>query len=341
MSPPQVADGSLVGRSRPHAKPEPDDVHAERTDEVIDASIGTAAEAPIDPAPKFLPFRASAAGEPMAMRIYEAAAGKPRGAVLIAPAMGVSQRFYAPLAGWLARRGFTVMTFDYRGSGDSRTAPLREVRTDVIGWGEHDAAAALRELEDSAPDMPITWIGHSLGGQLVPFVDHARLAKIITIGVGSGYWKENAQPLRRKVWLFWWVMAPLLTPMFGYFPGRALGMVGDLPRGVIEQWRRWCLDPDYCVGAEGETVRARFDAVTAPLTSISFTDDEMMSAANISSLHGFYRNAPRSMKRLAPFDHGLARVGHFGFFRPEIGRVLWVSQLAPELGTTSGVGSAP
>jgi predicted alpha/beta hydrolase len=320
MSLPLIAAVSLLGRSQPRAK---------------DGANDEPNEAPIDPAPKFLPFRATAAGEPMAMRLYEAqGVATPRGAVLIAPAMGVPQRFYAPLAGWLARRGFTAMTFDYRGSGDSRLTPMREVQTDVIGWGEHDAAAALRELEDSAPGVPLTWIGHSLGGQLVPFVDHSRLAKIITVGVGSGYWKENAQPLRRKVWLFWWVMAPLLTPMFGYFPGRSLGMVGDLPRGVIEQWRRWCLDPDYCVGAEGEAVRARFDAVTAPLTSLSFTDDEMMSAANTDSLHGFYRNAPRSMKRLMPLEHGLARVGHFGFFRPEIGRRLWASQLAPELAVT-------
>lgn len=304
----------------------------------------------VNPAPKFLPFRAQADGAPLAMRLYDAAGasrGRPRGAVMIAPAMGVPQKFYAPLAGWLAERGFAVMSFDYRGSGDSRSAPLRELDVDVVSWARHDAAAALAELVDhisgdhisgdpvsgkSAGAVPITWIGHSLGGQIVPMIpNRAHLAKIVTIATGSGYWRENSPALRRKVWLFWWLAAPALTPLFGYFPGRALRMVGDLPRGVIEQWRRWCLHPEYCVGAEGEELRAAFDAVTTPLTSISFTDDEMMSEQNTASLHGFYRNAPRTMTRLAPLEHGLARVGHFGFFRPEVGSRLWASQLLPAL----------
>lgn len=297
--------------------------------------------APINPAPKFLPFRAQADGAPLAMRLYDAAGAsrdRPRGAVMIAPAMGVPQKFYAPLAGWLAERGFAVMSFDYRGSGDSRSAPLRELDVDVMSWARHDAAAALSELVDhvsghvSGGAVPITWIGHSLGGQIVPMIpNRAHLAKIVTIATGSGYWRENSPALRRKVWLFWWLAAPALTPLFGYFPGRALRMVGDLPRGVIEQWRRWCLHPEYCVGAEGQELRAAFDAVTTPLTSISFTDDEMMSEQNTASLHGFYRNAPRTMTRLAPLDHGLARVGHFGFFRPEVGSRLWASQLLPAL----------
>lgn len=274
-----------------------------------------------------------AAGAPLALRHYpprrEGGAGI--GAVLIAPAMGVPQRFYAPFASWLAGAGFHAVTFDYRGSGDSRSVPLPRLDTDVIGWAEHDAAAALGWLAARTQGLPLTWIGHSLGGQIIPLVPgHERIAKIITIATGSGYWRENAAPLRRKVWLFWWVMAPLLTPLFGYFPGRSLGMVGDLPRGVIQQWRRWCMHPEYCVGAEGAAVRARFAEMTVPLTSISFTDDEMMSAANTESLHGFFQGAPRSMRRLSPAELGLPRVGHFGFFRAE---ALWGRLLGAELET--------
>ncbi len=277
-------------------------------------------------------------GAPMALRYYpplrsEIPAGEPaRGAVMIAPAMGVPQRFYAAFAGWLAARGFHVVSFDYRGSGESLTTSLRAVDVDVIDWAERDAGRALRFLEERGEALPITWIGHSLGGQIVPFVPgHHRLAKILTIATGSGYWRENSRSLRRKVWLMWWVAAPLLTPLFGYFPGSRLGIVGDLPRGVIEQWRRWCLDPEYCVGAEGDGVRARFAAVQVPLTSISFTDDEMMSAENTESLHGFYAGAPRAMKRFAPKDLGVSRIGHFGLFREKLGAQLWPRLIAPEL----------
>ena len=188
----------------------------------------------------------------------------------------------------------------------------------------------LRALAARAPGLPITWIGHSLGGQIVPFVhDRAGVAKVITIATGSGYWKENAAPLRRKVWLFWFVAAPIATPLFGYFPGKALRMVGDLPRNVLRQWRRWCLDPDYAVG-DGEAVRALFAGVTTPITSLSFTDDEMMSERNTASLHAFFTNAPRTVHRISPAAAGVSRIGHFGFFR-EAMRPLWEAHVAREL----------
>lgn len=158
-----------------------------------------------------------------------------------------------------------------------------------------------------------------------------RVAKFITIGTGSGYWRENAAPLDRRAWFLWYVLAPLSVGLCGYFPGRRLHLVGDLPSGVMRQWRRWCLHPDYAAGAEGERARTAYAAITTPIVSLSFTDDEFMSARNTESLHGFYTNAPRTMKRLAPADIGVQRIGHFGFFRPEFEHTLWASYLLPEL----------
>lgn len=271
-------------------------------------------------------------GTPIAARFYPPAEPV-RGAVLVVPAMGVPQSFYGPLARWLAGEGFLVATFDYRGMGLSRRGSLRDVDADIRTWAEQDTQAVLGTLAARAGGAPITWIGHSLGGQIVPFVpERSAVAKIITVATGSGYWRQNAPQLRRKVWIFWWGAVPLATPLFGYFPGKRLGMVGDLPKGVIRQWRRWCLDPEYAVG-DGEAVRALYANVTTPMTSFSFTDDEMMSAENIASIHGFYLNAPRTMRRLAPEELGVPKIGHFGFFREELRGVLWEGRLRRELAT--------
>lgn len=99
----------------------------------------------------------------------------------------------------------------------------------------------------------------------------------------------------------------------------------------MEQWRRWCLNPEYAVGAEGPEIRAHFSAVHSPITSFSFSDDELMSARNIESLHGFYENAPRIMKRIAPGDVGVGRIVHFGFFNARFEQSLWHAYLLPEL----------
>ncbi|MBX3229915.1 MAG: alpha/beta fold hydrolase [Labilithrix sp.] len=272
-------------------------------------------------------------GYALAARLFPAE--RPIGAVLVVGAMGVSQRFYEPLAERLAERGFTTMTFDFRGIGASRRGSLADLDADIVrDWAERDTAAALDALAERAGGLPITWLGHSLGGQIVPFVPNRAIAdKIVTVATGSGYWRENAAPTRRKVWLFWFGAVPLATPLFGYFPGRKLGMVGDLPRGVIEQWRRWCLDRDYAVGAEPRA-STLFADVKTPITSLSFTDDEMMSEKNVASIHGFYTSAPKDMRRFEPHDLGVKRVGHFGFFRREMAP-LWDDHLVDELARAS------
>lgn len=271
-------------------------------------------------------------GQPLAAR-FHAPAGEPRACVLIVPAMGTPQSYYRAFAEWLAREGFLAATFDYRGTGLSRPARLRGFRADIFDWGRRDCAAMVDALALRAPGKPIYWIGHSLGGQILPFVaDRSRIAKALTIATGSGYWRENAPPLKwRALWL-WYVVAPVAVALCGYFPGRRLRKVGDLPREVMLQWRRWCLHPQYAVGVEGEAVRDAYAAVRTPLVSLSFHDDEFMSARNTESIHGFYVNAPRVMKRLSAAEAGARRIGHFGFFRPGFEHSLWRVHVLPELG---------
>lgn len=267
--------------------------------------------------------------------------GAARGAVLLAPAIGVPQSYYAPFAGWLAEQGYLVASFDYRGIGLSRQQPLRELDADLCSWGELDCAAMIEALAERAGDLPLYWIGHSLGGQMLPFAaNHGRISKMVTIATGSGYWRDNAIGLRRYVWLMWYLAVPLALPLCGYFPGKALRMVGDLPGGVMRQWRRWCLHPDYAVGAEGAAVRARYAAVRLPIVSLSFSDDEYMSARNTDKLHACYRNAPLTMKRLTPQQLGTRRIGHFGCFKPALAQALWQAHVLPELAPRDEAGSA-
>lgn len=248
--------------------------------------------------------------------------------MLIVPAMGCSQDYYRPFATWLASQGFVAATFDYRGTGLSRTGGLRGFRADIFDWARLDCAAMI----DALPQRPLYWIGHSLGGQILAMVPNRNaVRKAITVATGSGYWLENVPGLRLKVWWLWFVLVPLSLPLFGYFPGKALRKVGDLPSGVMAQWRRWCLNRQYAVGVEGAALRADYAAVRSPIVSLSFADDEMMSLANTESMHGFYTAAPRTMKRIAPQDIGARRIGHFGFFRSAFEHSLWREHLLPEL----------
>jgi predicted alpha/beta hydrolase len=256
----------------------------------------------------------------------------PMAAVLIVPAMGVSQRYYAPFATWIASQGYLAATFDYAGMGQSNNGDIRKLNLTIVDWAYYDCDAMIDAVSAAAPSRPLYWLGHSLGGQILGFVpDRSRLSKAVTIAAGSGYWLENAPSLKWKVWWLWFFVAPLATRIFGYFPGRRLRKVGDLPRGVMNQWRQWCLNPDYAVGVGGPAARASFAALTIPIASLSFVDDELLSARSTASLLGFYENAPRTLKRISPSDVGAKRIGHFGFFSERFKESLWRVHLLPEL----------
>ena len=192
-----------------------------------------------------------------------------------------------------------------------------------------DYDAAIDALRGRAPGVPLFLIGHSLGAQLAGMLrnrDH--VAGLLSIASGSGYWRDNAPPLKRMVLYFWHLLVPLATALYGYFPGRRIGKVGDLPRGVVLQWRRWCLDPRYHVGAEGEPVRTQFEQVRFPVVALSITDDEMMTERGTRVLIDCYRNAPRRIERIAPADVAATRIGHFGFFRDQFQSSLWLRSVA-------------
>ena len=123
--------------------------------------------------------------------------GESKGAVLIVPAMGCGQDYYKSFASWLAAQGFTVATFDYRGTGLSRCGALRGFKADIFDWARLDRAAMISAL----PQRPLYWIGHSLGGQILPLVpNHALIKKAVTDATAAGYWRENSPRIRPMAW---------------------------------------------------------------------------------------------------------------------------------------------
>jgi predicted alpha/beta hydrolase len=264
----------------------------------------------------------AADGTPLSARVYEAA-GAPQGNVVIGGAMGVRQHYYASFAAWLASQGWRVTTFDYRGSGDSAPATLRGFRADLFDW-TRDYEAAIDHAHAALPGLPLYLLGHSLGAQLPGLLTNKhKVSGLLSVAAGSGYWRENAPQLKRMILYFWYVAVPLFTRLFGYFPGRKLRKVGDLPVGVIMQWRKWCLNPRYSVGAEGELARQAYAHARFPVLALSFTDDELMTLRGTHSLVGLYENAPRQIERIAPADLAVRRIGHFGPFRSEHEDKLW------------------
>lgn len=253
-------------------------------------------------------------------------AGAPRGVVLVVPAMATPSSFYAPFATRLAGRGWRAVTFDYRGMGSR--AEMKAETADVDRWFA-DVRAILDAVADDAAGLPVTWVGHSLGGQMVPFVDHTRLSSVITVTAGDGYWRRNQPGVRWIAPILWTAIAPVAIRVAGYYPGSRINVLGDLPGGAMRQWARWCLHPEYLQRDHPEAP-ALFAEVKAPMMSLSFTDDELMSAASIQHLHDWYSSADIVRQRFSPDQLDGRRLGHHGFFR-QANADLWDELVEPWL----------
>jgi len=251
------------------------------------------------------------------------AEGPVKGNVIIAAAMAVPQSFYAAFARHLANCGYTAWTFDYRGIGESLTGSLRHVKADLSDWLTQDYDALLHKVNEISPELPLFVVGHSFGGQVAPLLpSRERLAGLVNIAVGSGSMRHIMPRVRRSAPLMWHVLAPVLCPIFGYFPGARLGVIGDLPSGAMFQWRRWCLTPDYLLTGE-PGAREAYASADYPVLALNFADDEMLLEDGSRLIHGAYRKRPVDYRLLEPAQYKLSRIGHFGFFKPQSEAALW------------------
>lgn len=253
----------------------------------------------------------------------------PCGAVIINPATGVLARYYHPYARFLADHGFTVLTYDYRGIGRSRPTTLRGCTYRWADWGEQDFAAALGFLHAHTPDSPRMVVGHSIGGFLPGFAPNATLIdRMLTVGAQYAYWRDYARFRRLRLLLKWHVAMPILTAVCGYFPGKKLGWLEDLPAGVARDWsfRRARMELSH-PGDARRNVLQRFSSVTADILAIAVADDEIGTVPAVNRALRYYDNAKPAGVILSPADFGLDRIGHFGLFHKRHEADFWLDSL--------------
>ncbi|MFT8246841.1 alpha/beta fold hydrolase [Roseomonas sp. BN140053] len=253
----------------------------------------------------------------------------PRGAVVVNPATGVLASYYHRYARFLAAHGFEVLTYDYRGIGASRPPSLRGCGYRWRDWGMLDFDAALRFIRDRRPGVPLLVVGHSIGGFLPGYAESApAIARILSVGAQYAYWRDYATRHRAMLLAKWHLAMPLLTAACGYFPGRRLGWLEDLPSGVAHEWsfRRSRLEWSHDV-AERSTILARFAAVTAPILAVAAADDEYATPAAVERGLSYFRNAPRIRVELKPDGLRVKAIGHFSLFHARHEGGFWKATL--------------
>lgn len=246
-----------------------------------------------------------------------------RALVIINAATSVRCRYYSRFADYLFAQGCDVLTYDYRGIGESRPATLRGFQASWSDWGRLDFEAMLQYAAQAFPGQPVDVVGHSFGGCAVGLAPSAgRIRRLLMVGAQFAYWRDYAADQRWRLFGKWHVLMPLLTRCLGYFPGRRLGWLEDTPAGVAMDWSH--RTPRYEQRPSGRAMRSLyFGEVQAAILAVSITDDPFGTVAATERLLGYFGNAQRVHLRLAPEDASVAQIGHFAFFHDRFRECLW------------------
>lgn len=281
-------------------------------------------------------------GRLLAATWFEPPLGEAIAAVaVIGAATAVPAGYYRHFAEWLARRGYAVLTFDYRGIAASGAAlrPGEDVR--LRDWARFDMGAALhaadrrRRLEQhrQGRELGLLWVGHSLGGNAVGLVPGFEDQVDAVLGVAAqvaylGHWSGWA---RAQAWVFFHVMLPLLVRVVGYAPGWVLGpRAQNLPPGAALEWAAWGRTPGFLFGDASLDRERAYHRFNGPVHLWSIADDHLFGpAAAVDALAQEFRAAQVERRAVAPGDLDVARIEHFGPFRRELGARLWPQLLNP------------
>ncbi|WOH63572.1 alpha/beta fold hydrolase [Bradyrhizobium sp. BWA-3-5] len=270
-------------------------------------------------------------GYPLAATLFLPRGAK-RHAVLINSATAVPRRLYRGFAGYLAGRGCAVLTYDYRGTGDSRPQALtgRNQPKSLVGfkasmsdWAAQDITAAVTWMRERYKTLPFAYVGHSFGGQALGLLpNNAKIERALLIAAQAGYWKLMTAPERYRVYALLNFVGRPLTHLLGYMPGN-VGLGMDLPKDAFLQWTGWVMSPRYLFDDDGLDALQNFPKYRGALRALCMADDPWATRPAVELLCAGFTSITPEIITVTPAETGAARIGHMGFFRPEHRDTLW------------------
>ena len=108
----------------------------------------------------------------------------------------------------------------------------------------------------------------------------------------------------------------------GYAPGWS-GLGEDLPEGVFTQWVKWVNSNRYMFDDPALKALENFPKYQGALRALCISDDPWATRPAVELLCSAFTSIKPEIVTITPGDAKAAKIGHFGFFRPEHRDTLW------------------
>lgn len=258
-------------------------------------------------------------GKKLTLSIYRP--GEKNNSVLvIAPSLHCAQDTYRELAIFLTTMHYTVISFDYRGTGASAGQDLRKDDSRLHQWARLDLDAVLLFVKNSHPEKELILLAHGISGELSGLAAASQYISRMVL-INSALTCSQLWPLKDRIRKsFTKALIPIIHFCFGYFPRISWLSMPRLPKGVVSEWVNWC---NHSNGVFDLYPDSNYRKLQVPLLALSYTDDGHSPQRAVATLLGHFTSAAITWFHTQPAEHGLTRIGHAGFFLNRDNHVLW------------------
>ena len=260
---------------------------------------------------------------PISVKIFEPEIPN-RKLLVINSATGVRQQVYFSFAKYLATQGFTVITYDYRGIGESKPRKMKGFEASMRIWGTRDFKTITGFIKENYPDYSKFCLGHSVGALILGMnEDSVIFKKFIFVATQDAYIGHLSWRVAVTAALGFGIAVPVTVILKGYFPAHRFGLGESLPKGSAYDWRTLILNKKSTGRLYEKIEKDHSKDLNQEAFIIHAEDDSWVTMKGMESLmNNSYPNMKKTYREIKVSESPKKQVGHINFFR-SYNRSLW------------------
>lgn len=236
--------------------------------------------------------------------------------LLINSATGVKQQVYFSFAHYFCEKGYTVITYDYRGIGLSKPAQMKGFKASMRIWGTKDYRSLTTYIKTHFMAYEKYCLGHSVGALILGMNKDSNLFKeFFFVGTQNAFVGNLKLKTRIEAYLGFGIAQPLATQLLGYFPAHWFGLGESLPKNCAYDWRTLILNRKS-TNSLLEKVEDYSKDLTQKVFVITAEDDAWLTDRGVKSLlNTTYPNLMPTYRLVKTSESDKGEIGHINFFR--------------------------